>query len=104
MKFKGQGQINICGFEYKKNIADSRRGGGGPSTPPPQKKKTPVSAPGSGRNDSDLCGGGQRRGSGTRTIKGQDVSRKKGQIGTHVFQETGHTDTHQNRYLRGMME
>ena len=43
MKFKGQGEINICGFEYKKNIADSRRGGG-PSTPPP-KKKTPVSAP-----------------------------------------------------------
>ena len=32
MKFKGQGTINICGFEYKKNIADSRRGGG-PSTP-----------------------------------------------------------------------
>ena len=32
MKFKGQGKINICGFEYKKNIADSRRGGGGPST------------------------------------------------------------------------
>ena len=31
MKFKGQGKINICGFEYKKNIADSRRGGG-PST------------------------------------------------------------------------
>ena len=29
MKFKGQGKINICGFEYKKNIADSRRGGGG---------------------------------------------------------------------------
>ena len=28
MKFKGQGKINICGFEYKKNIADSRRGGG----------------------------------------------------------------------------
>ena len=27
MKFKGQGKINICGFEYKKNIADSRRGG-----------------------------------------------------------------------------
>ena len=26
MKFKGQGEINICGFEYKKNIADSRRG------------------------------------------------------------------------------
>ena len=40
MKLKGQGKINICGFEYKKNIADSRRGGGvrrggggGPSTP-----------------------------------------------------------------------
>ena len=31
MKFKGQRKINICGFEYKKNIADSRRGGG-PST------------------------------------------------------------------------
>ena len=28
MKFKGQGKINICGFEYKKNIADSRGGGG----------------------------------------------------------------------------
>ena len=27
MKFKGQGKINICGFEYKKNIADSHRGG-----------------------------------------------------------------------------
>ena len=27
MKFKGQGKINICGFEYKKNIADNRRGG-----------------------------------------------------------------------------
>ena len=40
MKFKGQGKINICGLEYKKNIADSRRGGGGPSTP-----KKPVSAP-----------------------------------------------------------
>ena len=39
MKFKGQGKINICGFEYKKNIADSRRGGG-PST-----QKKPVSAP-----------------------------------------------------------
>ena len=36
MKFNGQGEINICGFEYKKNIADSRRGGGGsehPQTP-----------------------------------------------------------------------
>ena len=33
MKFKGQGKINICGFEYKKDIADSRiGGGGGPST------------------------------------------------------------------------
>ena len=43
MKFKGQGKINICGFEYKKNIADSRRGGGGvraPKPPPP-----PVSTP-----------------------------------------------------------
>ena len=29
MKFKGQGKINICGFEYKQNIADSRGGGGG---------------------------------------------------------------------------
>ena len=27
MKFKGQGEINICGVEYKKYIADSRRGG-----------------------------------------------------------------------------
>ena len=43
-KFKGQGKINICGFEYKKNIADSRGGGGGgPSTPT---NKRPVSAPG----------------------------------------------------------
>ena len=33
MKFKGQGKINICGFEYKKNIADSRRGGGGVRAP-----------------------------------------------------------------------
>ena len=40
MKFKGQGEINICGFEYKKNIADSRRGG---FRAP---KKKPVSAPG----------------------------------------------------------
>ena len=39
MKFKGQGKINICGFEYKKNIADSRRGG---FRAP---KKNPVSAP-----------------------------------------------------------
>ena len=39
MKFKGQGKINICGFEYKKNIADSRRGG---FRAP---KKKPVSAP-----------------------------------------------------------
>ena len=37
MKFKGQGKINICGFEYKKNIADSRRGGGGSEHP-----KTPL--------------------------------------------------------------
>ena len=29
MKLKGQGKINICGFEYKKNIADSHGGGGG---------------------------------------------------------------------------
>ena len=42
MKFKGQGKINICGFEYKNNIADSRRGGGGGSEHP----KKPVSAPG----------------------------------------------------------
>ena len=41
MKFKGQGKINICGFEYKQNIADSRRGGGGVRAP----KKNPVSAP-----------------------------------------------------------
>ena len=39
MKFKGQGKINICGFEYKNNIADSRRGG---FRAPPKK---PVSAP-----------------------------------------------------------
>ena len=42
MKFKGQRKINICGFEYKKNIADSRREGGGGVRAP---KKTPVSAP-----------------------------------------------------------
>ena len=42
MKFKGHGKINICGFEYKKNIADSRRGGGGSEHPP----KKPVPAPG----------------------------------------------------------
>ena len=41
MKFKGQGKINICGFEYKKNIADNH-GGGGVSEHP---KKKPVSAP-----------------------------------------------------------
>ena len=40
MKFKGQGKINICGFEYKKNIADSRRGGGS------EHPKKTVSAPG----------------------------------------------------------
>ena len=33
MKFKGQGKINICGFEYKRNIADSRGGGGGSEHP-----------------------------------------------------------------------
>ena len=44
MKFKGQGKINICGFEDKKYIADSRRGGGGGSEHP---QKTPVSAPAS---------------------------------------------------------
>ena len=43
MKFKGQGKINICGFEYKNKIADSRRGGGGGGSEHPQ--KTPVSAP-----------------------------------------------------------
>ena len=37
MKFIGQGKINICGFEYKKNIADSRGGGGG-GVPSTQKK------------------------------------------------------------------
>ena len=41
MKFKGQGEINICGFEYKKKIADSRTGGGGSEHP----KKNPVTAP-----------------------------------------------------------
>ena len=45
MKFKGQGKINICGFEYKKNIADSRGGGGGGGVRAPPKK--PVSAPAS---------------------------------------------------------
>ena len=40
MELKGQGKINICGVEYKKDIADSRRGGGGPSTP----KKTCIRA------------------------------------------------------------
>ena len=39
MKLKGQGKINICGFEYKKDIADSRRGGGSEHPPPPPKKK-----------------------------------------------------------------
>ena len=34
MKFKGQGKINICGFEYKKKIADSRRGGVRAPNPP----------------------------------------------------------------------
>ena len=30
MKFKGQGKINICGFEYKKILQTAvRRGGGG---------------------------------------------------------------------------
>ena len=46
MKFKGQGKISICGFEYKKNIADSRRGGGSEHPPPP-----PVSAPGLYRSE-----------------------------------------------------
>ena len=40
MKFKGQGKINICGFEYKKNIADSRVGGGVRAPP----KKTCIRA------------------------------------------------------------
>ena len=43
MKFKGQGKINMCGFEYKKNIADSRGGGGGGGGSEHPKK--PVSAP-----------------------------------------------------------
>ena len=38
MKFKGQGKINICGVEYKKNIADSRRGGGGGGVRAPRTK------------------------------------------------------------------
>ena len=46
MKFKGQGKINICGFEYKKNIADSRGGGGGGVRAP--KKKTCIRAWGGG--------------------------------------------------------
>ena len=41
MKFKGQGKINICGVEDKKNIADSRRGGGGGSS---TQKKTCIRA------------------------------------------------------------
>ena len=45
MQFKGQGKINICGFEYIKNIADSRRGGGGVRAP---KKNPCISAPGPG--------------------------------------------------------
>ena len=40
MKFKGQGQINICGFEYNK-ILQTAMGGG--SEHPPKKS---VSAPG----------------------------------------------------------
>ena len=39
----------------------------------------------------------QLRPSGAETIKGQGVSRQKWHIGTHVFQEKGRTDTHQNR-------
>ena len=39
MKFKGQGKINICGFEYKKKLQTAV---GGVSEHP---KKTPVSAP-----------------------------------------------------------
>ena len=43
MKFKGQGKINICGFEYKKILQTAvGGGGGGPST-----QKKPVSAPAS---------------------------------------------------------
>ena len=38
MKFKGQGKINICGFEYK-ILQTAVGGGGGPST-----QKKPVSA------------------------------------------------------------
>ena len=34
MKLKGQGKINICGVEYKKDITDSRRVGGGGSEHP----------------------------------------------------------------------
>ena len=29
MKFKGQGKINICGFEYKKILQTAVGGGGG---------------------------------------------------------------------------
>ena len=33
MKFKGQGKINICGFEYKKKILQTAVGGGGVRAP-----------------------------------------------------------------------
>ena len=43
MKFKGQGQINICGVEYMNFWGVLGGGGGGGVRAPPQK---PVSAPG----------------------------------------------------------
>ena len=39
MKFKGQGKINICGFEYQKKYCRQPWGGGGEHP-----KKTPVMA------------------------------------------------------------
>ena len=45
MKFKGQGKINICGFEYKKYILQTAVGGGGGGGGSEHPKQKPVSAP-----------------------------------------------------------
>ena len=44
MKFKGQGKINICGFEYKKKILQTAVGGGGGGGVPSTQKKTCIRA------------------------------------------------------------
>ena len=68
MKFKGQGKINICGFEYKKKIADSRRGGG-------------VRAPKKNPCNRACYGIDHQRLGGTRDTGGSRISLKGGGTG-----------------------